>query len=178
MPARESRSSYLATGRTRGGGVFGMRKADQISGIFWFLFSGFICVESYRMGLGSLHQPGPGFIFFWTAFVMGILSIAVFVPAWTKKKAGEPEGPIFGKENVLKIILVLLSLFLYAFFMETLGFIPMTLLLFIFLLGIIEKKRWGLTIFVSVAVTVISYLVFEIWLKSQLPRGFLGFLTF
>jgi putative tricarboxylic transport membrane protein len=155
-----------------------MNKADRISGIFWLFFSAFICIESYRLGLGSLHQPGPGFIFFWTAFVMGILSVAVIIPAWTRKQTGEAEGPIFGKENVLKIILVLLSLFLYASFMETLGFIPMTLLLFIFLLGMIEKKRWGLTIFVSVVVTGISYLVFEIWLKSQLPKGLLGFLRF
>ena len=94
------------------------------------------------------------------------------------REKGEPESPIFGKENVLKIILVLLSLFLYAFFMEILGFIPVTLLIFIFLLGMIEKKTWGFTISVSVVVTGISYLVFEIWLKSQLPKGLLGFLRF
>jgi putative tricarboxylic transport membrane protein len=155
-----------------------MNKADRISGIFWLFFSGFICIESYRMGLGNLHQPGPGFIFFWTAVAMGVLSIAVFVRAWAGKKTGEPEGPLFGKENVFKVILVLLALFLYAFFMETLGFILITLLLFIFLLGWIEKKRWGLTIFVSLMVTAISYLVFEIWLKSQLPKGLLESLRF
>ncbi len=155
-----------------------MKKADRISGIFWLFFSGFICVESYRLGLGSLHQPGPGFIFFWTAVAMGVLSIGVFIRAWATKKTSEPESPIFGRENVLKIILVLLALFLYAFFMETLGFIPVTMLLFIFLLGMIEKKRWGLTIFVSIMVTAISYLVFEIWLKSQLPKGLLESLRF
>jgi putative tricarboxylic transport membrane protein len=155
-----------------------MSKADRISGIFWLLFSVFISIGSYRLGLGSLHQPGPGFLFFWTAAAMGILSIAVIVRAWTGRKAEEPGGPIFGKENVLKIILVLLSLFLYAFFMEMLGFIPVTLLIFIFLLGLIEKKTWGLTISVSVVVTGISYLIFEIWLKSQLPKGLLGFLRF
>jgi len=155
-----------------------MNKADRISGIFWLFFSGFICIESYRLGLGSLHQPGPGFIFFWTAVAMGVLSIAVFVRAWATKKTSEPESPIFGRENVLKIILVLLALFLYAIFMETLGFILITLLLFVFLLGMIEKKRWGLTIFVSMMVTAISYLVFEIWLKSQLPKGLLGSLRF
>lgn len=155
-----------------------MSSADRISGIFWLLFSVFVSIESYRLGLGNLHQPGPGFIFFWTAIAMGILSIAVFVRAWAGKKTGKPERLIFGKENVLKIILVLLSLFLYAFFMEALGFIPITLLLFIFLLGVIEKKTWRLTIFVSVVVTGISYLVFEIWLKSQLPKGLLGFLRF
>jgi putative tricarboxylic transport membrane protein len=155
-----------------------MSKTDRISGIFWLLFSVFISIESYRLGLGNLHQPGAGFIFFWTAVAMGILSIAVFVRAWTSKRAEEPHGPIFGKANVLKIILVLLSLFLYAFFMEILGFIPVTLLIFIFLLGMIEKKTWGFTISVSVVVTGISYLIFEIWLKSQLPKGLLGFLRF
>jgi hypothetical protein len=62
--------------------------------------------------------------------------------------------------------------------METLGFILVTLLLFIFLIGMIEKKRWLLTVFVSVVVTAISYLIFEIWLKSMLPEGLLGFLRF
>jgi putative tricarboxylic transport membrane protein len=155
-----------------------MGRADRISGIFWLLFSAFISIESYRLGLGNLHQPGPGFIFFWTAIAMGTLSIAVFIRAWLEEKTGGRESPVFGKENVLKIILVLLSLFLYAFFMEALGFMPVTLLLFIFLLGMIEKRRWMFTIFVSVAVTGISYLVFEIWLKSQLPKGIMGFLRF
>jgi len=155
-----------------------MSSADRISGIFWLLFSVFISIESYRLGLGNVHQPGAGFIFFWTAVAMGVLSIAVFVRAWFGKKTGARESPVFGKENVLKIILVLLSLFLYAFFMEAMGFIPITLLLFIFLLGMIEKRRWVFTIFVSVAVTGISYLLFEIWLKSQLPKGILGFLRF
>jgi len=155
-----------------------MSSADRISGIFWLLFSVFISIESYRLGLGNVHQPGAGFIFFWTAVAMGVLSIAVFVRAWFGKKTGARESPVFGKENVLKIILVLLSLFLYAFFMEAMGFIPITLLLFIFLLGVIEKRRWVFTIFVSVAVTGISYLLFEIWLKSQLPKGILGFLRF
>jgi putative tricarboxylic transport membrane protein len=155
-----------------------MGRADRISGIFWLLFSVFISIDSYRMGLGTLHQPGPGFLFFWTAVVMAILSIVIFVRAWVGKNAEGPESSIFGKENVLKIIFVLLSLFLYAFLMETLGFIPVTLLLFIFLLRMIEKKRLGFTIFVSVVVTGASYLIFEIWLKSQLPKGLLEFLRF
>jgi putative tricarboxylic transport membrane protein len=156
-------------------GVFRMSNADRISGIFWLVFSGLVSIESYSLGLGSLRQPGPGFLFFWTAIAMMILSIMVFIGAWAGKKVAEPPIPIFGKGNAVKIILVLLALFLYAFFMETLGFIPVTLLLFIFLLGVIEKKKWGFAIFVSVLVTGVSYWIFELWLKSQLPKGLLGF---
>jgi putative tricarboxylic transport membrane protein len=155
-----------------------MGRADRISGIFWLLFSALVIIESYRLGLGTLHQPGPGFLFFWASIALGIMALVVLIRAWISQKAGEPKISIFGTQNTRKIILVLISLFLYAILMETLGFILVTLLLFIFLLGIIEKKKWWFTVFVSVVVTVIAYLIFEIWLKSQLPKGLLGFLRF
>jgi hypothetical protein len=106
------------------------------------------------------------------------MSLVILIRAWSSKKAGEPEVSIFGRQNLPKILLVLISVFLYAIFMETVGFILITLLLFIFILGMIEKKRWFFTVFVSIVVTVAAYLIFEIWLKSQLPKGFLGFLRF
>ena len=74
-----------------------MSKADRISGIFWLLFSVFVSIESYRLGLGNLHQPGPGFIFFWTAVAMGVLSIAVFVRAWAGGKKENPKALSSGK---------------------------------------------------------------------------------
>ena len=155
-----------------------MGRADRISGIFWLLFAIFVGIQSYRLGLGTLHKPGPGFLYFWTSIALGIMSLVVLIQAGISKKAGVPEISIFGKQNMLKIALVLISVFLYALLMETLGFIPVTLLLFIFLLGVIEKKRWSFTIFVGVVVTVISYLIFETWLRSQLPKGFLEFVRF
>lgn len=155
-----------------------MGRADWISGIFWLCFSILVIIESYRLGLGTVHQPGPGFLFFWVNIVLGIMSLVVLLRAWTKRKTKEPQPYIFGGQNVLKIIFVLLSLFPYVIFMETLGFILSTLLLFIYLLGIIEKKRWLLTVFVSVVVTAVSYLIFEIWLKCMLPGGLLEFLRF
>ena len=152
-----------------------MGKADRISGVFWLIFGLFISIESYRLGLGTLHKPGPGFLFFWASIFLIIMSVVVLVRS---KGTEEPGALIFGKQNIRKIVLVLLSLFLYAIFMEMVGFIPITLLLFIYLLGMIEKKGWFYTIFVSIVVTMASYLIFETWLQSQLPKGLLGFLRF
>ena len=75
-----------------------------------------------------------------------------------------------------KIVFVLLALFIYVLLMETVGFLPLTFLFFVFLLGIIEKKKWLFTMFVSVLVTVISYVIFQIWLQCMLPYGVCGFL--
>jgi putative tricarboxylic transport membrane protein len=155
-----------------------MGKADRISGIFWLCFAVLMIIQSYRLGLGILTKPGPGFLFFWVNIVLAIMSLVVIIRTWVGKKEEGPPSTLFGRQNIPKIIFVLISLFVYAILMETVGFIPVTLLLFIFLLGIIDKKKWYYTVFVSITVTVISYLIFEIWLQSQLPKGLLGFLRF
>jgi phosphatidylglycerophosphate synthase len=133
-----------------------MGKADRISGSFWFVFSVFISYESNKMGLGVIVRS-------------------------FKKRPGEGEEAnpsIFGKRIITKLVLVLISLFLYALLMEWLGFLIVTLLLFIFLLGAIEKKRWPIVVLVSLIVTALSYLIFEVGLQSQLPKGPLEFLRF
>ena len=155
-----------------------MGRADRISGIFWLCFAVLTIIQSYHLGLGTLHKPGPGFLFFWVNIILGIMSLIVLVRAWVGKREEGPQPAIFGGQNVSKIAFVLISLFLYAILMEPVGFILITLLFFLFILKIIEKKRWFYTVFVSVVVTVISYLIFETWLQSQLPKGLLEFLRF
>jgi putative tricarboxylic transport membrane protein len=155
-----------------------MGKADRISGPFWFIFSVFISYESYKLGLGALRHPGPGFFFFWTGIVIASLSLVVIVRSFKKRPGEEAIPSIFGKWIITKLVLVLISLFLYALLMEWLGFLIVTLLLFIFLLGAIEKKRWPIVVLVSLIVTALSYLIFEVGLQSQLPKGPLEFLRF
>ena len=155
-----------------------MNKADRICGIFWLVFAVLVTIESCRLGLGTLYHPGPGFVFFWAAIVLGIMSLVILIQAWGSKISEESGTHYLAKLNIRKIILVLISVFLYALLMENLGFIPITLLLFIFLLGIVERKGWFFTISTSIVVTALAYLLFETWLKSQLPKGVLEFLRF
>jgi hypothetical protein len=173
--AKKSRTKSPKATEVKGESFMG--KADRISGIFGLLFSIFMSIQSSLLGLGTLHKPGPGFFYFWTSITLGLLSLVVLIRAWVGKEPGEGE-PIFKRGRLRKVFWVLLSAFLYVFFLERAGFIPVTLMLFLFLLGIIERKSWSLTVVVSVAVTVVAYLVFEVWLKSQLPKGILEFLRF
>jgi putative tricarboxylic transport membrane protein len=153
-----------------------MGKADRISGAFWFVFGIFITLESYRMGLGTLRRPGPGFLFFWAGILMAVLSLVVLSRAWAdRRREALPTKAIFGPIDFLKIALVSASVFLYAFFMERLGFIPITLILLLFLLGVMERKKIAFTVLFSIVVTAAAYLIFEVLLHSQLPKGFLGF---
>ena len=156
-----------------------MSKADRISGLFWLFFGILVSVESARLGLGTLRRPGPGFLFFYAGIFVSIMALIILVRALAaKKKVKAAQERIFGADNIRKAVYVLIAIFIYAGLMESLGFIPVTLMLFLFILGIIEKKRWIVAILTSIAVTAAAYLIFETALQSQLPKGILGFLRF
>lgn len=155
-----------------------MGRADRISGFFWLIFSLIIIFKSYRLGLGKIVEPGPGFLFFWAGIVLGILSLSIIFSSFDRKKAEQPSKPIFGEIHYRKIVLVLAAVFLYALLIENLGFILVTVFLFGFILGVVEKKGWLFTVLASVIVTGAAYLVFDTWLQTQLPAGILGFMRF
>jgi putative tricarboxylic transport membrane protein len=152
-----------------------MSKADRYSASVWFVLCVFVSYLSYKLGMGSLHEPGPGFVFFWTAIIVAVLSLAVVVKSF-KKKLGENEGEerLLNMRGTKKVVLVLIALLLYALLFEMVGFVILTFLLLVFLLKAIEKKTWLLTLLVGISVTAASYLVFETALQSQLPKGLLG----
>jgi len=152
-----------------------MASTDRWSGFFWFFFGTFTSYESYRLGLGTVYEPGPGFLFFWTGVVVAILALVVVIKAF-RAELEQGQEPLFTKASALKAVFVLLALFLYGAFIEQIGFIIATLMLFLFLLGVVEKKGWLYASLVSVAVTALAYLVFETGLQSQLPKGLLEFL--
>ncbi len=153
-----------------------MKKMDRIGGIFWLLFSVLICVESYHAGLGTLRKPGPGFLFFGAGVFLGLMSLVVLLRTMQARKTGGLEKPPFGQANIVKLALVLIALFSYSLLMEPLGFVPATFVLFCFLLGVIERKGVLFTCLASLGVTFAAFLIFDTWLKSQLPRGILEFL--
>ena len=73
-----------------------------------------------------------------------------------------------------KMISVLVVLFIYAYLLTPLGFIPATILLLLFLFKAVEPQRWSWAILGAVASTLVAYGVFQLWLKCQLPSGILG----
>ena len=149
-----------------------MEISDRWSGSFWLLLSILICIESYRLGIGSFHAPGTGFFPFWVGMVFGALSLLLLVLTFVRE--GKRVG-ISEKVQWRSIILVLASLFLYAVVLEKIGFVVSTLLFIGALLMITERKKWYVVAIVAILSTLAFYIVFQVWLQSNLPKGILGF---
>lgn len=127
----------------------------------------------YDLDLGTLHDPGSGFIFFWVGLIMVGLSLSIFIRALKEKgKAGEMRL-IWSEVQWKKIVSVLVALFLYGYFFQTLGFILSAALLLVFLFKAVEPQRWSVAILGAVVSSLVAYVVFQVWLGSQLPKGLL-----
>jgi hypothetical protein len=153
-----------------------MKRYDQISSLVWLILAICICIESSRLSFGSFHNPGPGFLPLLVGLILGIFSLIVFLQATLSGKPQESLPPWYPKERWRKLIWVLIALFSYAVCLETLGFLISTFLLLVFLFRYgMEPKRWVVAIGASAMASFSSYAVFELWLRTQLPRGIFGF---
>lgn len=151
-----------------------VKSRDFFSSLFWLGIGVGVCYGGYDLELGTLHDPGSGFIFFWVGIIMVGLSLAILVKAIREKdQAGEMRS-LLVNVHWKKIVAVLAVLFLYAYAFTLLGFILSTVLLLIFLFKAVEPQRWSVAIIGAVGSSLVAYLVFQVWLGSQLPRGFLG----
>jgi hypothetical protein len=65
-------------------------------------------------------------------------------------------------------------LFAYVLVFEKLGLIVSTFLFTGSLLWIIGRKRWYIVIAFAAASTLGIYLIFGVWLQTQLPKGIFG----
>ncbi len=152
-----------------------MKKADQWSGLVLLVIAGFICWGALSLSYGHIHNPGPGFYPLWLGIILGAMAMGLILKAtWQKEGAKVLRDILAEKVRWEKVFFVLMALILYGYLMNFLGYLIVTFLLMAFLLRFIEPHPWKSVIGWTLIGSVGSYLVFEVWMKLRLPKGFLG----
>ena len=151
-----------------------MRAHDIGSSLFWLVFSVLVCVSSFWLGIGSLHKPSAGLWSFGTSVLLGILSLGLFLRVLNEPRATRTESThTFNLSG--KVILVLVSIALYAKFMQTIGYLLASFLLMGFLFWLAGVRKWWSILLYAFLSAFVTYLVFSVWLNCQFPRGLFGF---
>ncbi|RJR47968.1 MAG: tripartite tricarboxylate transporter TctB family protein [Desulfobacteraceae bacterium] len=138
--------------------------------VFLLVFSIFFAVGGYRLGLGSLTKPGPGFVIFFASVALSLFCVYGFLSS----KGDTGWRPVFSGTGLKKIIPVIVSLFLYGKFMPVVGYLISTFILTWFLL-FLSGNRMYKAIGLAVLTAVVSWYCFSS-LGSELPAGLTGFL--
>ena len=142
--------------------------------LFWVLFSVITCVEAYRLNLGTVHEPGPGFFPFGAGFIMLILSLVALLQSVTKKQKVEATS----RQETFRwwnIAIILAAITAYALSLEKIGFLINTFLFMCLLLKVVEPQTWKTAIIGGLITTLAANLVFNVVFRTQIPKGILGF---
>ena len=136
------------------------------SGLFFFGLSLLVLWESFRVELGTLKEPGSGFLSLCAGLAFGALSLVLIFRGW---RVRDIQGP-----HSRRVILALASLFVYSLVLDMVGFVVASFFLVGILFRLGQPRPWWFLIGVSALVTFLSYLIFGVFLHVYFPRGFFG----
>ena len=139
------------------------------SGLVALALSLFVVWSGIDMGMGSITDPGSGYVLVYAGLLMILFSAIMLYSA---VKDGGPTFVSLWRDVLWTkplIVIVLLIAFTLAF--ETLGFLISTIILLIVLLRVIDPVPWVRAISIAVLVPLTCWYVLVKLLLIQLPAG-------
>jgi len=132
-----------------------------------------VAIGSLRYEFGSFDNPGAGFVPFFTGVAIAAFSAITIVQ--TLKRGWSPMGDMWQGVSWQRPAVATVILIVYSAFLRDLGFLLSTAFLMLYLFRVLQPSSWKETIVAALFTTLGFYLVFQVWLEAQLPRGWLGF---
>ena len=145
--------------------MFRRMGADAIGSLFWLVVGIFFAIEGIRLNVGTLKNPGPGFLPAVMAILLALFSLFILIKGLPKSKAPLPR--ISWKRQLLAVV----SVFFYIFLLEFFDFLLSTFIFMFILFGILIKEgnRWPKVLLYSAAVAVAAWIVFYVAIRIPFP---------
>jgi len=124
-----------------------------------------------RYGWGSLDNPGAGFVPVLAGAAMVGFSAITLVQSLVK--GWRPLAELWAGARWRRPLIAIICLMLYSVFLRDLGFLIATFILAVYLYRMLEPSKWTETLVAAVLTALGFYLVFQVWLEVQLPKGLL-----
>lgn len=152
------------------------KKTGVREGTVWVGIGIVMCILALKYDIGSFHGPGPGFVPLLAGLFISAMGVAMTISGVLSKhrpREGTGTGYSFRIGPWPRLVYTMGLLLIYIVLIEPVGFILMTFFLMFGLFFDGTKKNYGWSLFFSIVTALISYLIFEVWLQCQLPRGLL-----
>jgi hypothetical protein len=129
-----------------------------------------IIIVSLGYGFGTLRKPGPGLYPFFIGLLILFFSIALLILG-LKSKSSEP---LFTKSGLKTFLLMVIVFFLWIIVMPVLGYVLTTFAVTYAFCKIMKLEGWLKPLALSIGTALFIYLLFDVWLYIDLPRGIFG----
>lgn len=141
-------------------------------GVFWTTIGAIVCVLAWKVDLGSFNEPGPGSIAFAAGLLLGGIGLIMISSALFSRRQAASAEESAGATPWARLLYTLSLLLGYVLFLNSLGYVLCTFFLLWGMTYDREKKNLLSSLLFSGITVLVSFLVFETWLRCQLPRGY------
>jgi putative tricarboxylic transport membrane protein len=150
--------------------------ADRVSSLFWLLLGLVTLYGSVQLGLGTMHEPGSGFLAFLAGCFISCIAVGIFLQSIVRWRGTPLEfKSLWAGANWHRSFIIGLITVGFIVALEGLGFFITSFLILFCLFKVVEKLSWGKAVVIPVLTLTATYLLFNVVLKSNLPRGIFGF---
>lgn len=143
--------------------------SESIFNIVLLILGLFITVSSLQIGFGTLKRPASGLF----PFFCGILLILVNLGLLLFRRNAEKEEYFSSRER--RHLVLIISVFVFwVLLMPFLGYLLVTWIATYSFSKIMGMDGWRKPFLLSLGVTGLCYLLFDLFLYLDLPRGIRG----
>jgi putative tricarboxylic transport membrane protein len=149
-----------------------LNNSELWSGAAGLALAVFVIWQGVRLGIGSINDPGSGYVLFYTGILMVLFSLAIMIAGVTE--GGATLGSLWAGARWTKPLVVIVCLAAFAVLLEPLGFLLAAIPLMLLLLRVIDPVRWTLAVPLAVLAPLVVWWVLKHALAIQLPSGMFG----
>lgn len=150
--------------------------AERIGGFFWLLFGCTAAYGGWGLGLGTMQEPGSGFLTFVAGAFVSLMALIVIVQSFRGDPAAQARVSDLWKGAMWwRAIAITGLILLFIFSFETIGFFVCSFLLLVIIMRWLEGLAWMTCLLIPTIATVTTYVVFKTMMKISLPAGIFGF---
>jgi hypothetical protein len=154
-----------------GRAAFRVKSAELAVSALFFVFGAIVIYDSLRLGSGwAADGPRPGYFPFYIGLLICISAVINFARGLLIR--GEQDKTFVEVGQLKMVLTVLIPTAIFAAAVTWIGIYASAVLFIAFFMIWLGKYLWWKAAVVSLGTIVVFYLVFEIWFKVPLPKGF------
>ncbi len=144
--------------------------SERIAHLVIGILSILIMILSTSYGLGTPAKPGAGMY----PFVVGLFILPLSVSLFLSSLKCKTKGAILNGRQIGTFVSFIGACAFWILAMPYLGYVVVTLLATFFISKIMRLEGWFKPLILSAGTALFIYLLFDVWLYIDLPRGFWG----
>ncbi len=157
-------------GNESGRAVARVVTTDLVVAFLVIVLGAVVVYESYRLGsTWGTDGPEAGYFPFYIGCLVCISGGVVFLQALLRLRS---DAKVFVERGQLKqVMIVLLPTVAYILSVQLIGIYISALAFIALFMRFIGKYGWARSALVGASVSIVTFLLFEIWFKIPLPKG-------